>query len=104
MRYHVFKTEAEALSACQRIDASLGYPRMEQGERGPPVLTERWATPIEMADGTWAVPMLEKHLDAARVTKAALSKDATAIAASRKPIPEDDKAAPVVREKGLRDG
>ncbi len=43
-------------------------------------------------------------LAAARLTKSALSRDATAIAAARKPIPEDDKAAPVEREKGLRDG
>lgn len=103
MKYATFATEAEALTACQRIDASLGYPKIEQGEQGPPVLTERWATPIELDDGTWAVPMLEKHLAAARLTKAALSRDAVSIASARKPVPEDDKAAPVVREKGMRE-
>lgn len=89
MKYATFATEAEALAACQRIDASLGYPRTEQGEQGPPVLTERWATPIEMADGTWAVPMLETHLKAAKVTKSALSKDDAAIMLARKIIPEE---------------
>jgi hypothetical protein len=95
MKYATFATEAEALAACQRIDASLGYPRMEQGEQGPPVLTERWATPIEMADGTWAVPMLEQHLTAARLTKAALSRDAAAIATARKPVAEYAEVKPI---------
>lgn len=67
MKYAIFATEDEALKVCQRIDASLGYPKIEQGEQGPPVLTERWATPIEMADGTWAVPMLPEHRAAAKV-------------------------------------
>ena len=45
----------EADELCQKIDAHLGYPRMEQGEIGPPVWTERWTVPIEMADGKFGV-------------------------------------------------
>ena len=98
MKYAIFATEDEALTACQRIDASLGYPRMEQGEIGPPVVTERWAVPIELADGTYAVPMLDEHAKIARVPKGSISHSAAEISARRKPEP--DGAMPTKRKKG----
>lgn len=67
MKSVAFATLEDAQKAIADIDKSLGYPRMEQGEIGPPALTERWATPIELKDGTWAVPMLPEHRAAAKV-------------------------------------
>lgn len=81
MKTAIFATYDEALTACQRIDAAVGYPKTEQ-DIGPPVLTERWAEPMELQDGTWAVAMLDEHRTAAKVTAAAL-KERTIV---RKPI------------------
>lgn len=67
MKSAAFATREEAEAAIALIDKSLGYPKLEQGEIGPPALTERWATPIELQDGTWAVPMLPEHRAAAKV-------------------------------------
>lgn len=97
MKCAIFATEDEALKVCQRIDTSLGYPRTEQGEIGPPVVTERWALPIEMADGTYAVPMLDEHAKIARVPKGSISHSAADISARRKPEPD---AMPAKRKKG----
>lgn len=67
MKSVAFATLEDAQKAIADIDKSLGYPKLEQGEIGPPALTERWATPIELKDGTWAVPMLPEHRAAAKV-------------------------------------
>lgn len=67
MKSAAFATLQDAQKAIADIDKSLGYPKLEQGEIGPPALTERWATPIELQDGTWAVPMLPEHRAAAKV-------------------------------------
>jgi hypothetical protein len=47
-------SKSAAHDVCNAIDAALGYPKIEQ-EIGPPVLTERWTVPIELADGSWFV-------------------------------------------------
>lgn len=66
-----FKSRALAEAAIAKIDTHLGYPRMEQGEIGPSVLTTSYASPIEMDDGRWCVPMSEDIRAAVKATKLA---------------------------------
>lgn len=66
-----FKSRALAEAAIAKIDTHLGYPRMEQGEIGPPVMTTSYAAPIEMDDGRWCVPMSEDIRAAVKVARLA---------------------------------
>lgn len=64
-----FKSRALAEAAIAKIDTHLGYPRMEQGEIGPPVMTTSYVAPIEMDDGRWCVPMGEDIRAAIKAAK-----------------------------------
>lgn len=57
MMFTVAATENEALGICATIDSALGYPRIDLDQLGREVLTERYALPIALADGTWIIPM-----------------------------------------------
>lgn len=59
---------ALANDVCSAIDQALGYPRTEQGEQGPPVLTERWATPLALIDGSFFVPCGDVEATAAKLS------------------------------------
>lgn len=59
MTWSTHASEAAARAVIAKIDAHLGYPKVEQGEIGPPVWTETHTQPLELLDGTWAVQMTE---------------------------------------------
>lgn len=60
MTWSTHASENAARAVIARIDTALGYPKMEQGEIGPPVWTETHTQPIELTDGTWAVQLTEE--------------------------------------------
>jgi hypothetical protein len=58
MKYRVFNTEAEALTAEAQIANNMGYSKIgTNAATGLPdpsaQVTERWAIPQEIADGRW---------------------------------------------------
>ena len=54
----VFATEPEALACCAKIDAALGYPRIDIADDGKTeVLTTGYTLPVPLDDGTYAVQM-----------------------------------------------
>jgi len=77
-------TLADAKQLCNRLDKCLGIPPEGLEGIGGPGRTMRWAEPIPLADGTYAVPVPKKGrlkdlLDALRDRKSesALTDDRT---------------------------
>ncbi len=58
--YSTHKTEAEAIAACRAIDAAIGYPRIDLDQEGREVMTERYALPIPLVDGRFAIPVTDE--------------------------------------------
>lgn len=60
MKYRVFNTEAEAITAEAQISTAMGYSKpgvsAATGEVVPNVLTVRWAVPQQINDGRWVFP------------------------------------------------
>jgi hypothetical protein len=60
MKYLIFATESEALTADAQISASMGLPRIGTiigtGEPDPSAPTLRWAIPRQILDGRWVIP------------------------------------------------
>jgi hypothetical protein len=58
MKYRIFETEAEAIAAEAQVAADMGYSKVgTNAKTGLPApeaqVTERWATPQQIADGRW---------------------------------------------------
>lgn len=79
MRSAIYATESLALAACAKLDAAHGYPRMEQGEIGPPVWTERYTVPIPLEDGTFAVQMTDTLRTTTRIAEPLATRDLSAL-------------------------
>ena len=57
MKYQVFDTEAEAISAEKAISDGMGYSKpgvnAATGAVVPEAVTSRWAIPVQIANGKW---------------------------------------------------
>jgi hypothetical protein len=61
MKYRVFDTEAEAVAAEALVAAEIGCVKVGiNAKTGLPAptaqVTERWAVPVQIADGRWVFP------------------------------------------------
>lgn len=60
MKFYVFDDLESAIAAEAEISAMLGYPSIPvNAANGQPVtgaVTERWAEPMQRADGKWVFP------------------------------------------------
>jgi hypothetical protein len=59
-KFHVYNTEAEAITKVSAIETALGYPLFGRNAATgqvdySAVGTENWAPPIELTNGKWAV-------------------------------------------------
>ena len=59
MKIIIFSDEESALIACANLDTYFGYPKDEFDQAGRLVRCDRYTTPIELNDGTFAVLMDE---------------------------------------------
>lgn len=60
MKYRIFDTEEEAITAEKAISTTMGYIKpgvnAATGEVVPDALTTRWAVPQQIEDGRWVFP------------------------------------------------
>lgn len=60
MRWLIYMTEAEAVTAEAAISAAMGLPRpgtnAATGEPDYDAMTLRWAEPRQIVDGRWIIP------------------------------------------------